>query len=158
MLYYVAKRSEPFNILIHYGTKRHSGRYPYGSGERPYQDATRRSFSYRVGEKRLKRRREILSDTNDRYAIQPGLNNNFKSLNIEQLNKQTKDILEEPDRVERIGKGTVKLRAAAWGGAGAASAGLMAISAMALDTITFGAAGALVPLGMAYIYHRKTTY
>ena len=24
--------------LYHYGTKHHSGRYPYGSGERPYQD------------------------------------------------------------------------------------------------------------------------
>ena len=24
-------------VLIHYGTKRHSGRYPYGSGKRPYQ-------------------------------------------------------------------------------------------------------------------------
>ena len=30
------------DILIHYGTKRHSGRYPYGSGEDPYQSA--RSF------------------------------------------------------------------------------------------------------------------
>ena len=25
------------NILEHYGTKRHSGRYPWGSGENPYQ-------------------------------------------------------------------------------------------------------------------------
>ena len=25
------------NELYHYGTKRHSGRYPFGSGERPYQ-------------------------------------------------------------------------------------------------------------------------
>ena len=28
--------------LMHYGTKRHSGRYPWGSGENPYQDS--RSF------------------------------------------------------------------------------------------------------------------
>lgn len=27
------------NELMHYGTKRHSGRYPYGSGENPYQDS-----------------------------------------------------------------------------------------------------------------------
>lgn len=27
------------DILIHYGTKRHSGRYPYGSGKDPYQSA-----------------------------------------------------------------------------------------------------------------------
>lgn len=26
------------NELMHYGTPRHSGRYPWGSGERPYQD------------------------------------------------------------------------------------------------------------------------
>ena len=25
------------DILMHYGTKRHSGRYPYGSGKEPYQ-------------------------------------------------------------------------------------------------------------------------
>ena len=25
------------NILMHYGTKRHSGRYPWGSGDTPYQ-------------------------------------------------------------------------------------------------------------------------
>lgn len=26
------------NEIYHFGTKRHSGRYPYGSGDRPYQD------------------------------------------------------------------------------------------------------------------------
>lgn len=25
------------NILEHYGTKKHSGRYPWGSGDNPYQ-------------------------------------------------------------------------------------------------------------------------
>ena len=25
------------DILMHYGTPRHSGRYPWGSGENPYQ-------------------------------------------------------------------------------------------------------------------------
>lgn len=28
---------ESFDELLHYGTKYHSGRYPYGSGEDPYQ-------------------------------------------------------------------------------------------------------------------------
>ena len=27
------------NYLMHYGTPQHSGRYPYGSGDRPYQHA-----------------------------------------------------------------------------------------------------------------------
>ena len=26
-----------FEYLVHYGTPRHSGRYPWGSGDRPYQ-------------------------------------------------------------------------------------------------------------------------
>ena len=30
-------RTEPIDILMHYGTPRHSGRYPWGSGENPYQ-------------------------------------------------------------------------------------------------------------------------
>ena len=25
------------DVLVHYGTPRHSGRYPWGSGENPYQ-------------------------------------------------------------------------------------------------------------------------
>ena len=29
--------TENENVLIHYGTKRHSGRYPWGSGDNPYQ-------------------------------------------------------------------------------------------------------------------------
>ena len=29
----------PDDILVHYGTPRHSGRYPWGSGKDPYQSA-----------------------------------------------------------------------------------------------------------------------
>lgn len=144
----------PQYYLIHYGIKKRSGRYPYGSGERPYQDR----FSYRVGEKRLKNRRKVLSEENDLYATKAGLNNNFKSINVETLNKQTKDILDEPERVAKIGKGTIQRRAAAWTAGGLGAAGLTAIGAMALDTITLGAAAGLVPIGLAYLYHRKTTY
>lgn len=38
------------NYLVHFGTKRHSGRYPYGSGERPFQSEVgkkRGLFSFR---------------------------------------------------------------------------------------------------------------
>lgn len=31
---------DPEEIVAHYGTPRHSGRYPYGSGDNPYQHAT----------------------------------------------------------------------------------------------------------------------
>lgn len=31
------ENDDDFDILVHYGTKRHSGRYPWGSGKDPYQ-------------------------------------------------------------------------------------------------------------------------
>lgn len=50
--------------LFHFGTKGRSGRYPYGSGERPYQDRERKAV--RVGRERLENRvskaNEVLSD------------------------------------------------------------------------------------------------
>lgn len=52
------------NELFHIGVKRRSGRYPYGSGERPYQDRERKAV--RVGRERLENRiskaNETLSD------------------------------------------------------------------------------------------------
>ena len=38
------------DALEHYGTKRHSGRYPWGSGEDPYQHGDNRDFLGRVEE------------------------------------------------------------------------------------------------------------
>lgn len=53
------------NILEHYGTKRHSGRYPWGSGDNPYQHSG--DFLSRVEE--LKKKglsdKEILETIND---------------------------------------------------------------------------------------------
>ena len=45
------------DVLIHYGTPRHSGRYPWGSGENPYQRTD--DFLSRVE----KLKKEGLSDT-----------------------------------------------------------------------------------------------
>lgn len=42
------------SYLIHYGTKHHSGRYPYGSGERPYQDEPGRFKKFKDKFKRKK--------------------------------------------------------------------------------------------------------
>ena len=35
-------------VLLHYGTPRHSGRYPWGSGDNPYQRTG--DFLSRVGD------------------------------------------------------------------------------------------------------------
>lgn len=41
MSIYLGEEDLPYedsiDILMHYGTKRHSGRYPWGSGKDPYQ-------------------------------------------------------------------------------------------------------------------------
>ena len=39
-LYDSLGNEDPEETVSHYGTPRHSGRYPYGSGDNPYQHAT----------------------------------------------------------------------------------------------------------------------
>lgn len=53
------------NILEHYGTKRHSGRYPWGSGDNPYQHSG--DFLSRIEELKKKglSEKEILETIND---------------------------------------------------------------------------------------------
>ena len=53
------------NILEHYGTKRHSGRYPWGSGDNPYQHSG--DFLSRVDELKKKglSEKDILESIND---------------------------------------------------------------------------------------------
>ncbi len=53
------------NILEHYGTKRHSGRYPWGSGDNPYQHSG--DFLSRVDELKKKglSEKDILDTIND---------------------------------------------------------------------------------------------
>lgn len=43
---------EYYMELYHYGTPRHSGRYPYGSGERPYQSEERSKIQKGISEKK----------------------------------------------------------------------------------------------------------
>ena len=63
------------NILEHYGTKRHSGRYPWGSGDNPYQHSG--DFLSRVEELKKKglSEKEILETINnslpDEYKMGP---------------------------------------------------------------------------------------
>lgn len=46
--------------VLHYGTKRHSGRYPYGSGERPFQSEDRSKIQKGIDEKK-KLAKEVLN-------------------------------------------------------------------------------------------------
>ena len=60
------KDKPPINELYHYGTPRHSGRYPWGSGDDPYQHSG--DFLSRVDE--LKKQ----GFTNTEIAKQLGMN------------------------------------------------------------------------------------
>lgn len=51
--------SSDSDILEHYGTKRHSGRYPWGSGDNPYQHSG--DFLSRVETLKKKGMPEVLS-------------------------------------------------------------------------------------------------
>lgn len=53
------------NILEHYGTKRHSGRYPWGSGDNPYQHSGDFLSRVEVLKKKGLSEKDILESIND---------------------------------------------------------------------------------------------
>lgn len=61
------KHSEPDNELQHFGTKRHSGRYPWGSGSRPYQSTG--GSSSETPEQREARKQQTLKSARSAIAI-----------------------------------------------------------------------------------------
>ena len=63
--------------MMHYGTPRHSGRYPYGSGERPFQrdSGSRRAYS---ADKTSKAVEEIVSTLSLEEKQKLGIRDNEK--------------------------------------------------------------------------------
>ena len=57
-------------FLMHYGVKQRSGRYPYGSGERPYQSSGGRSGGFFRRRKEEKRKAEILKKKKEQVQKQ----------------------------------------------------------------------------------------
>lgn len=138
--------------IVHYGTPRHSGRYPWGSGERPYQGENK-SLSERVGEKRLTRRLDVTASSNDKYAVKAGIKNTLMTLNMQQLNEQTRNILSDPERVKRIGRGTILRRIGSNAITVPAVTGAIYIAGVLNMPMLAGAA--LIPAGMDFIYNMK---
>lgn len=136
---------------------RGSGRYPYGSGERPFQ-GEKKSLSERVGEKRLSRRLDRTALKNDRYAVKAGIKNNLMSLNMGTLNEQTRNILSDPERVRRIGSGTILRRIGSNAITTAAVTGAIFIAGTGVLEIPIVAGAALIPVGMNFIYNMKLRY
>lgn len=136
--------------------------YPkgYKGNGKEVGDAKRKSISYKVGEKRLKNRLKFTGKENDRFAVKAGIENNLKSLKMEQLNEQTANILKDEKRVARIGRGTIVRRAGAVAGGslGAVGANYIAAAAFGSIPITGAMSAAAIPVGLAYIYYRMTKY
>lgn len=71
MSYYAIERSD--SVIVHYGMPRRSGRYPFGSGSRPYQHTGNGSINKTVFNKEIKN-------------VNNKLNNNINKFNKEQVN------------------------------------------------------------------------
>ena len=87
IMYYFFDDEE--NTLIHYGTPRHSGRYPWGSGENPYQHESGTTFlyNYRDIKNRLKAEGKDPSDAN--IAHEMGMSSNeFRRLRTMYRNEE----------------------------------------------------------------------
>lgn len=159
--------------IYHFGIKRRSGRYPYGSGERPYQDKeiAKREKHIEIGRERLNnriRRANALADI-DNLSKKIGWENTKKAAEankgIKEIKNVSNEILADENRLASLGEYTQKKRildialssvgsTILTAGGGAAVIGLeLPLGVMALPVT--GAAA----LGYAgYKYYQKTKY
>lgn len=114
-LYDSLGNEDPEEIVSHYGTPRHSGRYPYGSGDNPYQHAT--DFLGRIDI--LKRQgyseTQIAKDfglTTSQYRVQKSLaTNERRAMDVETARKLLEDTGGNVSEVaRRMGKNESSIR------------------------------------------------
>ena len=96
------------DILAHYGTKRHSGRYPWGSGENPFQheiDFLNRVRKYRAnGMSEPDIARKVgYSTTSELRAAVKAANNDINQARIHWANQLLKDGLSQSEAARRMG-------------------------------------------------------
>ena len=96
------------DILMHYGTKRHSGRYPWGSGDNPYQHEI--DFRNKVLRLRAKGLSEIeiaqkcgYSTTSELRSALRSANNNIKAYRIKWGKALLADGLSPAEAARRMG-------------------------------------------------------
>lgn len=161
------------NEIYHFGIKGRSGRYPYGSGERPYQDReqARRQKNLAVGRERLANRinRANKMLETDKYSRKIGWENTQKAGKaheyVKDIKEISKEILSDDDRTAKLGQYTRAMRAIdvaltsvgstlVFGGGSLAVAGLgLPASVMALPI-----AGSAAVAYKGYKYYQKTKY
>jgi len=95
--------------VLHYGTKHHSGRYPYGSGKDPYQDrkAPKRNRKQRkLYDARLQTIKNQSALSNNLRAIEDKERNNdtplFQNKSIEELRKDNKRLVSDDIQLQKV--------------------------------------------------------
>lgn len=101
--------------LEHYGTKRHSGRYPYGSGDDPYQRLTRGKGSKKSAKIVAKKSKQVQKDKakekkdldkyqNDRKKNSPKKGDADYQTDVRKKRVSQMSDQELKDRIERLKK------------------------------------------------------
>lgn len=167
--------------IYHYGMPERSGRYPWGSGNRPKQrlEGLRKQHKERlrkknieVGEERLKNRIKRANELEDvdRFSKKVGWDNTKKAAaahkQVKEIKNVSSEILSDEDRTAKLGGYTRKVRALDIGITSSAATSLaitgttfvtgfldLPIAAVALPLI---GSGAIIGLGMEYF--KKTKY
>lgn len=119
--------------IYHFGIKRRSGRYPYGSGERPYQGEDVRRLKSQVKDEKASKKTKALSEKNleigkrrlenrirvanvdvDRYSREIGWKKTEKAAEankrMSEIKKATNEILADEERTRMLGHYTRKVR------------------------------------------------
>ena len=167
--------------LYHFGIPRRSGRYPWGSGDRPYQGMSRseikearkekeRQKNISVGRDRLTNRIERanrLQDV-DRKARRIGWSNTESAAKahkrVEDIKSVSKEILEDETRTENLGRYTRNARVAgtsltvAGSTVAAGAAALLLVEASPFLAGLGSLAGAAAVATAGYKWLKKTHY
>lgn len=85
------------NELYHYGTPRHSGRYPWGSGKDPYQN---RDGTLTPEGRRRRRQAEPTVEEKQQAIKEAGINKAYKKVMFENSKtKAVKDIVDDSSKI-----------------------------------------------------------
>lgn len=159
--------------IYHYGIKGRSGRYPYGSGSRPYQDKeeARRQKNLKIGRERLTNRinRANALANIDRLSKKVGWQNTEKAAeahkNVKNIKQLSQEILADEERTASLGEYTRTRRAidvalTSVGSSVVTVGGAIAIGSSGLPAGVLAlpiTASALIGYG-GYKYYQKTKY
>lgn len=119
------------------------------------EEGKRRLLSYKVGEKRLKRRENYLSTANNKILARPG-KAYLGTVRNEQAAKQTRDILKDSQRVYDAGKRTIGWRAGIGAIGTAVTAGAGITAALITGSIPITAIASSAAAGLTLLSELQT--